>query len=77
MIRYTATDKDGRRVIGLGLEAGNIERLMDGQPILVKGASISIPFDIIIDYAPTKAAMIEKLRAAGIVLPPEKDWKKP
>lgn len=75
MIRYTATAPNGRRVIGLGLEAGNVERLMNGEPIFIKGESLGIPFDILIDYAATKNAMLERMRESGVVLPPEKEWK--
>ena len=76
MIRALGTDANGRRFLMLGLEAGNIERLMDGCAIKIDCRPFGIDATLVIDYARTKADMIEKMREAGAVLPPEKDWKR-
>lgn len=66
MIRWYATTPDGRHTVGLGLEAGNIERLVDGRPILVRGETLGLPHDILIHYGATKLQMIEELREQGV-----------
>lgn len=76
MIRAAGTGPNGRRFLILGLEAGNLQRLLDGDPIRLDGRDYGVDVEIVIDYAPTKEAMIERLREAGVVLPPEKEWKR-
>lgn len=68
MIRWRG-NRGGREVVGLGIEAGNVERLMNGEPILVKGETVGIPFDIFIHYGATSDALVSDLEEAGIRLP--------
>lgn len=69
MIRWSATGLGGRKVIGLGIEEGNIERLKDGKPILVTGEALGFAGDIFITYGEDKAALLKQFRDAGIELP--------
>ena len=74
MIKFTGTRGD-RPYLVLCLEAGNLERLKEGPPIAVDGAKLGLPMDVVIDYAPTQEAMLEKLRATGLEIPPVDQWK--
>lgn len=74
MIKWKAT-KHNTTLIGLGLEAGNIEKLMGGQPIYIYGKDIGEPVDILIHYGATKERMVEDMKEAGAVLPPEDQWQ--
>lgn len=61
MVRFIADGDDGKRLVGLGLEKGNIERLMQGKPIRVSGESINMPgiSDIMIFYGETPQALYD------------------
>ena len=62
MIKFGG-DNEGRKVIGLILEPGNIERLKEGKPILVNGEELNTPgIDIIIDYTDDVLAKAKELR---------------
>ena len=74
MIKWT-TRLNGRAIIWLGLEAGNVAYLQAGRPILIDGAALGLPVDIVIHYGETKELMIQQMREAGMTLPPEKDWR--
>lgn len=74
MIKFTS-NKGNKKLIGLGLEAGNVEKLMNGQPIFVRGSDVGEVSDILIFYGATKEQMIEGIREAGAVLPPEEQWR--
>lgn len=72
MIRSVARDADGKPVVLLGLEAQNMDRLRDGQPVRVNlrrlvpgGPPTDLPdIDVVVFYA--GRAEIEMLeRAAG------------
>jgi hypothetical protein len=51
----------GQPVVLLGLEAENVKRLKEGKPILIKGAEIQIPFDILIVYGSTVEVITKEL----------------
>lgn len=74
MIKWKS-NKSGKTLIGLGLEAGNIEKLMNGQPIYINGKDIGEAADILIHYGATKESIIEEMKKAGVVLPPEDQWQ--
>lgn len=69
MIRWKSMQGNGRPLIGLGIEEGNVNRLKAGQPIMVDGRSLGIDVDIAIHYGATINDLIEQLRAAGVQLP--------
>ncbi|EHK56862.1 hypothetical protein [Allomesorhizobium alhagi] len=71
MIRWKANFK-GQEVVGIGLEAGNIERLMNGEPVRVPAASMGLPFDILIHYGRDKDALVAELESLGAPLPEPK-----
>ena len=71
MIRWKARQKSirGNVVIGLGLEAGNIDRLMAGKPIFIGGETVGLPgLEIIIHYGANHEAMIEEMENAGLII---------
>jgi hypothetical protein len=74
MIKWKSS-KGGKTLLGFGLEAGNVEKLMNGQPIYIYGKDIGEPVDILIHYGSTKEQMIEDMKEAGAVLPPEDQWQ--
>lgn len=74
MIKWKS-EKDGQKILGLALELGNIERLMEGMPIYIKGSDIGESTDIFIHYGLTADKIILQMKESGIVLPPEKLWK--
>lgn len=53
MLRGRGTTNDGRPVILLGLERGNIERLQDGQPIRIDATELGFAGEILIVYGET------------------------
>ena len=49
MIKYVATDTTtGRTSLGIGLSAGNVQRLMEGRPIAIDGTKLGLPIDVLI-----------------------------
>lgn len=58
MLRWVGT-RENRQIIGLGLEEKNLEKLRQDQPILVKGESIGMPFDILIYYGKDMDTLME------------------
>lgn len=71
MLKLKGTKPDGREFILLGLERRNIERLIEGDPILVKGEQLGVTIDVLIFFGETKEAMIASLEAGGATLPME------
>lgn len=60
MIKATG-QKDGRPLMLLGLSAGNIERLMDGQPILFDAKAQGYDGHILIVYGATEKQIARDL----------------
>jgi hypothetical protein len=76
MIKFKGT-KDGRTFVGFGITAENVIRLLQGKPILIKGEDIGLePMDITIVYGPSSEKLIEQMRAQGLAIPPESEWKR-
>lgn len=69
MIKFKATGKEGREVIGLGFSAGNLDRLLAGDPVLIRGEDWNTPFDILIFAAATEQALTDELTKHGVVGP--------
>jgi len=69
MIRARAMGTDGRHVLVLGLSRGNVERLLDGQPIRVTGESVGIPdlASVLIVFGETEAVLEAEMRNAGLI----------
>lgn len=73
MIRFTGRKDDGRRVIGLVLEPGNLEYLQRDRPILMDLGAMVPEFagwDLLIGYTPkgadgVAAELIRQAKADG------------
>ena len=63
MIKFVA-DCNGRTLIGLGLSAGNIQRLREGKPIHVHLEEMNLPWkaEIMILFGETEQAIADELR---------------
>jgi hypothetical protein len=63
MLKAVMTKGDGTKLILLGLEEQNIQRLKEGQPIHVEGEDIGFPgIQIGIMYGETQQHMIDELK---------------
>jgi len=63
MIKFTATTKDGKRLLGLGLSHVNLDRLREGKPINIDGTSVGIEgLDVLIFAGETEASMAKALK---------------
>ena len=73
MIKFTTTSGDKNRIlVGLGLEARNIERMQQGQPIVVRLSELGFhgalgSVEILIFTGPDVATMERDLRAGGLI----------
>lgn len=67
MIKFIM-ERDQRKLIGLGLSAGNIRKLQKGKPIQIMGEEMEIPnMDILIFYGNTEEEMAELLKKHGLI----------
>jgi hypothetical protein len=62
MIKFSARRADGGMILGFGITEGNLTRLREGRPMLIRLAELEIPFDvtsraseIVIFYGETEA----------------------
>jgi hypothetical protein len=65
MLKFTAesTDGNGRRLIGFGISAGNVARLTQGDPILIKLDEMGLwPADVLIFYGETEQALANAMK---------------
>jgi len=69
MIKFKATQGNGREVIGFGLTAKNVEQLKLGRPISIWGAEFGIPFDVMIFYGETEQTIADMFRKHGLIDP--------
>jgi hypothetical protein len=68
MVKFSATGDDGKTLLGFGLSRGNIERLVAGQPIRVRGKDIHRPdLEVMIFFGETEADMEQELRNLGAI----------
>ena len=75
MVKFTVHG-DGRTLIGLGLSRGNIQRLQQGQPILLKLEDVGItadpPIDVLIVFGENEASIIHDVdRRLGLEIGPD------
>ena len=71
MIKLGATNKDGGKILFLGLSEGNLMLLRRGRPIKIIGSEVGCSHDICIFWGETEAAMVEELLGHGVKLPDE------
>lgn len=69
MIRAVMRGQKGQ-IAFLGIDASNLRRLQEGNPIFVEGAPLGLPVDIMIHYRENMQDIIDELKAGGIELPP-------
>jgi hypothetical protein len=69
MIKFNATTEDGRRVLGIGLSAGNWKKLMEGQPIVVFAQEVNEQAfeELFIMAGETEQEMYDQLREMGVL----------
>ena len=77
MIKFTASNKNGRRTVGLGLTEGNWRNLCAGKPIHIhlEELGLSYPVEILIMGSQTDETLIQSLRDEGIELPESLEWR--
>lgn len=62
MIKYVAKAKDGKTIVGFGIDAENVKRLMAAMPILVHLKDLGLAdIDILIHYGDTQKRIYEDL----------------
>ena len=71
MIKFAGKDKAGKPMFGFGLSEENIERLKDGQPIVVNMANVGRPEmgTVIICYGTTEKELLKTLTPLGGDIP--------
>lgn len=73
MIQLVLGRADGQRLLILGLDKRNLDRLKAGQPIHVplalNPALKALGLDISIAYAETQTDLLDQLRASGLPIP--------
>lgn len=58
MLKFLLNGKGGRKVIGLGLELGNVTNLQRQLPIIVHGEELGVAnVDVLVCYGHTQAAL--------------------
>jgi formylmethanofuran dehydrogenase subunit A len=62
LIQAAATHPNGRRVIFLGLEEGNVTRLREGKPIHLHADHLGFPGEIVIILGKDAAALQEQFK---------------
>lgn len=68
MIRAKMQGKE-REIVFLGLSFENLNRLREGQPIMVRGKELGLDVDITIHADKDEKTILDSLRAAGMNLP--------
>ena len=70
MLKFRTTlGADGTSLVGLGLSEENIQRLKEGQPILIHGEEIGLPeIKIAIMYGKTEQTLYEDLKKSGVTI---------
>jgi hypothetical protein len=69
MIYAIATGKDGRKILLLGVDDRNIERLTSGKPLHADGGLVGLPIDVVLLHGKTYQDVIEQIRKAGFDIP--------
>lgn len=68
MIKFIAETSTDRMLLGFGLSAKNIERLMAGEEIRMKGEDLGLDeIDIVFLYGRTEQDMVDQLTARGVM----------
>lgn len=70
MIQFSGSDKDGGRLVGIGLSRENTKRLLDGQPILLDLRPHGLVGSLCIMGGETEADMEREIRSQFCVEKP-------
>jgi hypothetical protein len=70
MIKFSAT-VNGRKLIGFGLSALNVERIKEGKPIYISLDEMKLPLsaDVLIVYGETEEAILEEFTKLNLIGP--------
>lgn len=72
MIRMTIINPEtGKRLLLLGVERENINRLTAGKPIFVNGEAMQIGFDVAVMFGETLADCYAEMEKHGLGIPPK------
>ena len=81
MIFAHADKPDGTRILMLGLSRGNIGRLLDGKPMLLKrethGDGVPEGWEICVVFGETEQAIVDLLSKADLIAPTTRVIKEP
>lgn len=62
MVKFVITQKNGPKLVGLGITEENVKRLKEGKPILVKGEEIEMEHDTVILYGKTEQDIAKEIQ---------------
>jgi len=67
MLKFTAKGNDSKDLLCFGLSEKNLEKLKEGQPIVVDGAELGrSDLRVMIFYGKTERDMYQDLKASGV-----------
>jgi hypothetical protein len=69
MLKMVSTQKNGRKLVMLGLDRANVDRLVGGKPIRLDGKEVGIDVGVALLFGETYMALAAELRAAGLEVP--------
>lgn len=69
MVKFVASRENGRKIVGIGITAGNIERLRNGKPIHIHLEELGLPWacEVMIIYGDTEQSLADDLK--GLIGP--------
>ena len=66
MIKFSATTKEGTKLLTFGLSEGNLAKLREKKPILIDLGQLGVPgVQVMIMWGETEQSMMDELHAAG------------
>lgn len=62
MIKFTGIGDNGRKMLGIGLSEGNIQKLKEGKPIHFSAEEVKMAgFDVLIMHGATEQEIVKQL----------------
>ena len=62
LVKAKLVGENGEETLYLGVTFENLKRMREGDPIVVRGSELQVPFDIVIHVEKDEAAHLEKLK---------------